>query len=221
MKQKNNTIIGLDEAGKGEFYGPIVCAGVYFTEKTSEKLLNLIVDSKLIQTKRKIHEIANLIKNETNWFVEIIEPKKYNELYLKYKNHNILLTFGHLNVIKKFSDEKNSNFIIDDFTNKSIKSQNEYFKNVNNNEKLNLEKIKEKIKFETKGEAKYKEIAAASIIAKSIQLNWVDKNIYNKYNINPKSTEIRKLIKTNWKHLNLDEIVKLNFSTIDNLKNSK
>jgi ribonuclease HIII len=111
--------IGLDESGKGDYFGPLVIGAVYVDEQTEGKLIALGVrDSKLLTDKRML-AMAEEIKALCPHFVVSVEPKRYNELYAKVQNLNRLLAWGHawtlenmlekvacdLAVVDKFGDE--------------------------------------------------------------------------------------------------------------------
>ncbi len=111
--------IGLDESGKGDYFGPLVIGAVYVDEQTEEKLIALGVrDSKLLTDNRTL-AMAEDIKALCPHFVVPIEPKRYNELYAKVRNLNRLLAWGHawtlenmlnnvsceLAIVDKFGDE--------------------------------------------------------------------------------------------------------------------
>lgn len=93
--------IGTDEAGKGDYFGPLVSAAVYVDGGIAAKLRQLGVrDSKTLSDKRlrglakKIRELA-----DGKFAVTPINPRKYNELYEQFrrdgKNLNSLLAWGH------------------------------------------------------------------------------------------------------------------------------
>jgi ribonuclease HIII len=87
--------IGLDESGKGDYFGPLVIGAVCVDEQTEDKLIALGVrDSKLL-TDNRILAMAEEIKALCPHLVVPIEPKRYNELYAKVKNLNRLLAWGH------------------------------------------------------------------------------------------------------------------------------
>jgi ribonuclease HIII len=97
------TYIGTDESGKGDYLGPLVIAGVYVDEVSSQQLLSAGVrDSKKISDGRIIKlakTIKEIIKNE-HFSVIIIGPEKYNQLYEKIGNLNSLLAWGHSRAIE-------------------------------------------------------------------------------------------------------------------------
>jgi ribonuclease HIII len=111
--------IGLDESGKGDYFGPLVICAVYVDEQSEDKLIALGVrDSKLLTDNRML-AMAEDIKALCPHFVVPVEPKRYNELYTKVQNLNRLLAWGHawalenmldkvsveLAVVDKFGDE--------------------------------------------------------------------------------------------------------------------
>ncbi|EKE21822.1 MAG: hypothetical protein ACD_7C00119G0001, partial [uncultured bacterium] len=113
--------IGVDEAGKGDFFGPLCIAGLYADEPGIKKLISLNVrDSKKIAD-RSILDIAEILKQNFKISVVRIFPEKYNELYLKFKNLNSLLAWGHSTVIEQLVEKtKCREVIIDQFANKSV-----------------------------------------------------------------------------------------------------
>jgi len=113
--------IGVDEAGKGDFFGPLCIGGLYADEKGIKKLISLnIKDSKKISDK-SILDIAEVLKANFQIAVVRIFPEKYNELYLKFKNLNSLLAWGHTAVISQLVEKTScKNVIIDQFANKAV-----------------------------------------------------------------------------------------------------
>ena len=112
--------IGLDESGKGDYFGPLVIGAVYVDEQTEDKLITLGVrDSKLLTDNRML-TMAEEIKALCPHFVVPIEPKRYNELYAKVKNLNRLLAWGHAWTLEKMLDNVSSNLaIVDKFGDES------------------------------------------------------------------------------------------------------
>jgi ribonuclease HIII len=99
--------IGTDEAGKGDFFGPLVTAGVYVDERTAKLLRTLGVrDSKLVGD-RELRGLATNIRDvveDEKRAVIIVAPKRYNELYRQMrsegKNLNTLLAWAHTRAIE-------------------------------------------------------------------------------------------------------------------------
>jgi len=93
---------GVDESGKGDFFGPLVIAGVYVDRGIARKLLDAgVVDSKRIGSDARIRALADTIRKTSLGLVEtvLIGPAKYNELYEKFANLNRLLGWGHAIII--------------------------------------------------------------------------------------------------------------------------
>src|SRR2546425_11870090 len=93
--------IGVDESGKGDFFGPMVVAGVYLNELTAMKMQELNVrDSKLITSDARIDALAKEIRAATKWDVLAIGNEAYNRLHAKMRNVNSILGWGHARVIE-------------------------------------------------------------------------------------------------------------------------
>ncbi|WP_348663848.1 ribonuclease HIII [Chlamydia vaughanii] len=96
--------LGVDESGKGDFFGPLCIAGVY--ARNEETLKNLyktkIQDSKLLNDSQ-ILSLAKTIRTFCTYDVMILYPEKYNELYEKFRNLNILLAWAHATIIDQLA----------------------------------------------------------------------------------------------------------------------
>jgi ribonuclease HIII len=98
--------IGTDEAGKGDFFGPLVSAAVYVDSRLASQLLAAgVKDSKLLtdaSVKRIAAEIRALLGNRAR--VTLVPPKRFNELYAQMrsegKNLNTLLAWSHTRSIE-------------------------------------------------------------------------------------------------------------------------
>ena len=94
---------GVDESGKGDFFGPLVIAGVYVNREIARKFLDEgIQDSKRIGSDTKIRALAKMIRRTPAAATEVIliGPERYNQLYAKFGNLNSLLGWGHARVIE-------------------------------------------------------------------------------------------------------------------------
>jgi ribonuclease HIII len=100
--------IGTDESGKGDYFGPLVTAGVLVNETSGSQLRMLgIMDSKKLtatQIERYYHQIFDIV-GEQAIATAVLEPKDYNSLYDRFrqqgKNLNHLLAWGHSTVIEQ------------------------------------------------------------------------------------------------------------------------
>ena len=92
--------IGIDESGKGDYFGPLVIAAVFVDARTQGELkLMEVRDSKKISDGRVL-ELAPDIRSICPHSIIAIGPKKYNELYIKIKNLNRLLAWGHAKALE-------------------------------------------------------------------------------------------------------------------------
>ena len=95
--------LGVDESGKGDFFGPLCVAGVYVNEAVVKAWQDKgIQDSKNIGSDRRIQELARLIR-ETPGCVTTVVPignEAYNRLYRSMRSVNSLLAWGHARVIE-------------------------------------------------------------------------------------------------------------------------
>lgn len=95
---------GIDESGKGDYFGPLVIAGVYTDRTITRHLMDAgIMDSKRISSSAKIRQLTAIIRETPGiaYHILTLPPLRYNELYAKFRNLNQLLAWGHATVIEK------------------------------------------------------------------------------------------------------------------------
>lgn len=101
--------IGVDESGKGDFFGPMCVAGVYVNEAVLTAWKDAGVrDSKNISSDKKISDLAKLIK-DTPGCVTTVVPignEAYNRLYAKMRSVNNVLAWGHARVIENLMGQR-------------------------------------------------------------------------------------------------------------------
>jgi ribonuclease HIII len=102
--------LGVDESGKGDFFGPLCVAGVYINEQVVNSWKDSgIRDSKNISSDNRIRELAELIR-KTPGCVNTVVPignERYNQLYEKMRSVNTMLAWGHARVIENLMGQKN------------------------------------------------------------------------------------------------------------------
>jgi ribonuclease HIII len=95
--------VGVDESGKGDFFGPLCIAGAYVNENVVRAWKDAgIRDSKNIGSDKRIKELAELIR-KTPGCVTTVVPignEAYNRLYAKLRSVNAMLAWGHSRVIE-------------------------------------------------------------------------------------------------------------------------
>ena len=106
--------IGTDESGKGDYFGPLVTAGVFIPEGQEDVLQEIGVrDSKRISD-NKVKKLADIIKKGYKHSIVTIGPEKYNELYSKLLNLNKLLAWAHSRVIENILEQVSCSLVVTD-----------------------------------------------------------------------------------------------------------
>jgi len=101
--------IGVDESGKGDFFGPLCIAGVYVNEAVINAWKDAgIRDSKNISSDKKISGLAKLIRETPGCVTDsvVVGNEAYNRLYAKMKSVNTLLAWGHARVIENLMGKR-------------------------------------------------------------------------------------------------------------------
>ena len=113
--------IGIDESGKGDYFGPLVIAAVFVDATTqSELTLMNVRDSKKISDGR-ILDIAPDIRLICSHSIIAIGPQRYNELYEKIRNLNCLLAWGHAKALETLLEKVScGRAIADQFGNEQL-----------------------------------------------------------------------------------------------------
>ena len=113
--------IGIDESGKGDFFGPLCIAGVYVKKDQFQTLQTLGVrDSKDLKDST-IQKLATAIKKECLYHIVKINPQKYNQIYADFKNLNTLLAWGHATAIEQLVIQSGcQDVIIDQFADERV-----------------------------------------------------------------------------------------------------
>jgi len=87
--------LGSDEAGKGDYFGPLVVAAVFLADGPAQQLAALgLRESKKVTDKRS-HELAQIIVGLCPHEVVEISPSRYNTLHAQMGNLNRLLAWAH------------------------------------------------------------------------------------------------------------------------------
>jgi ribonuclease HIII len=206
-------IIGTDESGKGDYFGPLVSAGVYVDERVAKDLFAYGVnDSKKLTDSKNLElaqEVAKICKGR--FAIIEISPEKYNDLYEQFKkekkNLNTLLAWGHAKAIEEILSKVDCKVAIaDQFADESFI----------------LGKLQEKGKklklIQTHKAEQNIAVAAASILARARFLEKLSK-LSNEYNIDlPKGASqivieyAKKFVEMHGKEA-LRKVAKLHFKT--------
>lgn len=101
--------IGVDESGKGDFFGPLCVAGVYINESVVKAWKDAgIRDSKNISSDKRIGDLAKLIRQTPGCITTVVPigNEAYNRLHAKMKSVNAVLAWGHARVIENLMGQK-------------------------------------------------------------------------------------------------------------------
>ena len=106
--------IGVDESGKGDYFGSLVIASACVNRNQVELLAELgVADSKKLSDK-KIRKLARTLYQFIPFDVIRIGPEKYNILYKKFRNLNTLLAWGHARSIANLKEKVTCNYALCD-----------------------------------------------------------------------------------------------------------
>lgn len=113
--------IGVDESGKGDFFGPLCIAALFAEGKAIHRLHEIGVQDSKNLTDTVILKLAKIIQAEFQHSIIRIGPQKYNELYSKFGNLNSMLAWGHATAIESLSLSSGCKcVIIDQFANEHV-----------------------------------------------------------------------------------------------------
>lgn len=148
--------IGTDESGKGDYFGPLVVAGIFVLDEQLGVLKELgVKDCKRISDNR-VREMAELIKKGFKHSIVAIGPEKYNELYGKLRNLNRILAWAHARVIENILEEVPCGKAITDQFGDRLYVEKALMKKGRNIELIQMPKAEEDLA-----------VAAASILARA------------------------------------------------------
>ena len=96
--------MGVDESGKGDFFGPLVIAAAYTNEEIAKQFRDIgVKDSKAISSDKQALAIAAKIRGilgPNRYTVVRVGNATYNRLYAKMRSVNRLLSWGHARCIE-------------------------------------------------------------------------------------------------------------------------
>ncbi|MBY6035248.1 ribonuclease HIII [Fictibacillus nanhaiensis] len=164
------SIIGSDEVGTGDYFGPMTVAAAYVSASQLPLIKELGVrDSKNLNDKQII-QIAKELIHTLPYSLLVLPNEKYNELQQKGMTQGKIKALLHnralQNVRSKIPNEKLDGILVDQFCEPGV-----YFNYLTKEKNL----LKEGIYFATKGESVHLAVAAASILARYSFLKEMDK----------------------------------------------
>ncbi|MCD8063916.1 ribonuclease HIII [Akkermansia sp.] len=158
---------GIDESGKGDYFGPLVVAGVYADGRIGAALRKLgVCDSKLVGSSARIRSLAEGIRRVPGirFHLVSIGPERYNQLYPEFKNLNRFLAWGHATVIEGLAAKVPGcpMALSDQFANPFVLKR-----------ALAAKKLSIRLEQRVRAESDVA-VAAASILARERFVNWMD-----------------------------------------------
>ena len=164
------SVLGSDETGKGDFFGPMTVAACYVPADKIELIQFLgVKDSKML-TDDLMRKMAPDLKQSLTYSILILGNEKYNTVQAKGWSQGKITALLHNQALKhvltKIDPTKPDYILIDQFAERGI-----YYNHV----KAEKEIIRENVLFSTKAEQLHVSVAAASILARVAFLEEMDK----------------------------------------------
>jgi ribonuclease HIII len=159
---------GIDESGKGDYFGPLVIAGAYTDAPLARALKAAgVMDSKRISSARRIRELAGKIREIPGITTSVVAigPERYNQMFGSFGNLNRLLAWGHAKVIENLAAQRPRcpRALSDQFARPEVLAR-----------ALKQQGVDIQLDQRTKGESDIA-VAAASILARERFIDWIDK----------------------------------------------
>ncbi len=149
-------VLGIDESGKGDFFGPLVIASLLADDRQLKRMADMGVrDGKLISLNKTL-EIDDWLRDNYEHHVVVINPAEYNQRYREIKNLNKLLASGHAEAISHVARKHRVDLAVSDKFGKPELIEGE----------LRRRKLDLNLKQIVRGE-KILQVAAASILARA------------------------------------------------------
>ncbi|MES2920160.1 MAG: ribonuclease HIII [Verrucomicrobiota bacterium] len=159
---------GIDESGKGDYFGPLVIAGVYTDSTIARRLIEAgIMDSKRVTSAARIRQLAIIIRATPGCTTAVVAigPERYNSMFASFKNLNRLLAWGHARTIESLAAARPDcpRTLSDQFARPEVLQR-----------ALKEKGLTIQLEQRTKGESDTA-VAAASILARERFIDWIDK----------------------------------------------
>lgn len=160
--------IGSDEAGSGDYFGPLTVCAAFVTKEHVPILKTLGVDDSKKLTDTKIVDLAEQLVTFIPHSLLTLHNEKYNiqqaKGWTQVKMKAVLHNEAIKNVLEKIDSSQLDYIVIDQFAKREVYSHYA----------LSDIPLPKKTKFETKGESKSLAIAVASIISRYAFVTYMD-----------------------------------------------
>ena len=218
--EKEEIILGIDEAGRGPVLGPMVYACAYWSIKLDKEIKNYFHfdDSKKLtpQKRENLYEKINKYLNIIQYEKIIISPIEISYKMLQRKKIS-LNTISHEAALKLIINSKKKGANIKKIRVDTVGNPNEYKNYLSHliNDK-NIE-----IVVESKADSNYPCVSAASIIAKVTRDKFIDE--WNFYDKNTGSGYPSDIYTVNWLKRNFNDVfgypnfIRFSWKTVSNI----
>ncbi|GAA3345758.1 ribonuclease HIII [Deinococcus persicinus] len=164
------SVLGSDETGTGDYFGPITVAAVYVPASKIELINELgVKDSKLLSDDY-MRKIAPDLRAACVHSVLVLRNEKYNSLQAKGYSQGKMKAMMHNkaleNTLTKMAPEKPECILIDQFAERGV-----YYNYLKNEREI----VQESVYFSTKAEQLHVAVATASILARAAFLKEMDR----------------------------------------------
>lgn len=164
------SVLGSDETGTGDYFGPITVAACFVRSEQVELVKALgVKDSKML-TDDIMRKMAPDLMATLTHSVLVLKNEKYNDIQSRGSSQGKIKALMHnqalKHVLKKMDSEKPAYILIDQFAERGI-----YYNHI----KMEKEIVRENVMFSTKAEQLHVSVAAASIIARYAFLKEMDR----------------------------------------------
>lgn len=164
------SVLGSDETGTGDYFGPITVAACFVSSEQVELVKALgVKDSKML-TDDIMRKMAPDLMATLTHSILVLKNEKYNDIQSRGSSQGKIKALMHnqalKHVLKKMDSEKPAYILIDQFAERGI-----YYNHI----KTEKEIVRENVLFSTKAEQLHVSVAAASIIARYAFLKEMDR----------------------------------------------
>ncbi len=164
------SVLGSDETGTGDYFGPMTVAAVYVPSSKIELINELgVKDSKLLSDDY-MRKIAPDLRAACVHSVLVLRNEKYNSLQAKGYSQGKMKAMMHnkalQNTLAKMAPETPECILIDQFAERGV-----YYNYLKNEREI----VQESVYFSTKAEQLHVAVATASILARAAFLKEMDR----------------------------------------------
>jgi ribonuclease HIII len=172
LEPAEETVIGSDEAGKGEWLGPLVVAAAAVDPDGRAGLVaHGIMDSKELSRDRVL-EAADAVEDQLeHTSVVLVSPPRFNDLYEEFqgegKSLNDLVAWAHAralgDLIDELGEDVSARVVVDEFDRVTTRART--------SRALDIDRFPVEQRHQAEDEIA---VAAASVLAKAARERWID-----------------------------------------------